>query len=178
MELWDILDENGEKTGRVIERGKPLKKGEYHLVVDSWIMDGQGRFLITRRSPEKSYAGLWEPTTGSAIAGEDSFTAVHRETLEETGLDIKRENTEFVGRYRLFKTETVKYFRDVYLIRQDFELSDVRLQPGETDGAKKASAEDIRKMIANGTFLPGQIVFYTEELFERARIQSASCPSL
>lgn len=26
MELWDILDEDGNKTGRIIERGKELKE--------------------------------------------------------------------------------------------------------------------------------------------------------
>jgi len=32
-ELWDILDENGNVTGRFHERGKPMNKGEYHLEV-------------------------------------------------------------------------------------------------------------------------------------------------
>lgn len=32
-ELWDILDENGNKTGRLRERGTPMRKGEYHLVI-------------------------------------------------------------------------------------------------------------------------------------------------
>jgi hypothetical protein len=27
MELWDILDENGNRTGRYVERGKPMKPG-------------------------------------------------------------------------------------------------------------------------------------------------------
>ena len=32
-EFWDILDENGNATSRIHERGKPMRKGEYHLVV-------------------------------------------------------------------------------------------------------------------------------------------------
>ncbi len=28
MELWDILDINGNKTGKIVERGKLLNKGQ------------------------------------------------------------------------------------------------------------------------------------------------------
>ena len=41
-ELWDILDENGNKTGRLHERGKPMNKGEYHLEVSVWIENDNG----------------------------------------------------------------------------------------------------------------------------------------
>jgi hypothetical protein len=33
-ELWDILDINGNKTGRVIERGQPMYDGERNGVVN------------------------------------------------------------------------------------------------------------------------------------------------
>ncbi|HBL84388.1 MAG: hypothetical protein A2Y17_04825 [Clostridiales bacterium GWF2_38_85] len=49
-EYWDILDENGNKTGCLHERGKIMQKGEYHLVAQVWIMNGKGEFLISRRS--------------------------------------------------------------------------------------------------------------------------------
>ncbi|MBQ4062244.1 MAG: NUDIX domain-containing protein [Christensenellaceae bacterium] len=162
MERWDILDINGEKTGRMIERGKPLKSGEYHLVVDCWLMDSCGRFLITRRSPEKTYAGLWEPTTGSAVAGEDSFSAVVRENLEETGIVINKDNAVLIGRYR---HDGAKYFRDVYLVRQDFKDEDVILQKGETDAFMRADREKVLKMIEEGSFLPKDIMFYIDDFF-------------
>jgi len=33
MELWDIYDKYRHKTGRIHERGIPLKDGDYHLVL-------------------------------------------------------------------------------------------------------------------------------------------------
>ena len=49
MELWDILDQSGSRTGRVIARGKRrLMPGEYHLVVHIWPFDKDGRLLIQR----------------------------------------------------------------------------------------------------------------------------------
>ena len=33
MELWDIYNENGELTGRTLERGGVQAPGDYHLAV-------------------------------------------------------------------------------------------------------------------------------------------------
>jgi hypothetical protein len=37
MEIWDILDINGNKTGKTKIRGHKLNKSEYHLVIHVWI---------------------------------------------------------------------------------------------------------------------------------------------
>ena len=47
MELWDVLDKHGNKTGKIIERGKPMIKGEYFLIVDVWIINNKSEFLIS-----------------------------------------------------------------------------------------------------------------------------------
>jgi len=41
-EFWDVLDENGNATGRLHERGKPMNKGDYHLEVSVWIENDKG----------------------------------------------------------------------------------------------------------------------------------------
>ena len=43
-EFWDIYDENRNLTGKIHERGKPLAKGEYHLVVHIWVQNENGEF--------------------------------------------------------------------------------------------------------------------------------------
>ena len=78
-EYWDVYDEHRNKTGALHRRGDPLGPQEYHLVVEIWTLDGQGRVLLTRRDLRKHFGGLWECTGGSALAGEDSRTAVRRE---------------------------------------------------------------------------------------------------
>lgn len=70
MEIWDILDANGNHTGRNIERGKPLTAGEYHLLVHILIQDEQGRFLIRKRTDHLPLLpGVWALTGGFAIKG-------------------------------------------------------------------------------------------------------------
>ena len=56
MEIWDILDENGNKTGRTIIRGEKLEVDEYHLVVHIWIINSNGEILIQKRPEHLEFA--------------------------------------------------------------------------------------------------------------------------
>ncbi len=148
-ELWEVLDENRKPTGRLHRRGDPLPAGDYHLTVHVWLQDSQGRFLITKRAPNKGYANLWECTGGSALAGDDSLAAALREVKEETGLTIDPAN----GRC-LLQRKAWDWFNDVWLFRQDFDVKDVVLQPGETSDVKAATADEILEMDARGEMVP------------------------
>lgn len=100
MELWDVLDENGIKTGRLVERGKSLERGDYHLVVFVWIVNSEGNFLISKRSQHKSGAGKWETVGGAVIAGETSLQSALREVKEELALTLKAEEGIFIKRLK------------------------------------------------------------------------------
>lgn len=148
-ELWDIYDRNGKPQGYIKHRGEPLAPGEYHLVVHIWIRLSDGRYLITKRAKEKGFPGMWECTGGSAVAGDDSLTAALREVKEETGLSLHRENGRVVK-----KRIGYDYICDVWLFGEDVRLSDVVLLPGETDDARLADIATIKRMIADGEFIP------------------------
>lgn len=142
MEYNDVYDENRHLTGRVHRRGSAWKPGEYGLVACVWVYDGNGRLLMTRRAPGKSFAGTWENSGGAARAGENSLQAIVRELREETG--ILAEETEF----RLFDTDRDAHtFYDFYCLRREVPLEQIVLQPGETDGAKWVTFEQIHAMI-------------------------------
>ncbi len=85
MELWDIYNKDGLKTGETSVRGNNLSEGQYHLVVQLCIRNKNGDYLISRRSKYKEKAGQLETIGGSAIKGEDSIDAIIRETKEELG---------------------------------------------------------------------------------------------
>ena len=157
-ELWDVYDENRNRTGRLHRRGDPLPKGEYHLVVYVWMLNSRGEFLLTKRSPNKGFPNMWESTGGSALAGDDSLTAAMREVKEETGLTLDP------GKGRvLFTLQGDNYFSDVWLFRQDFDLADVVLQEGGTVDKMYADRETILVMARAGEFVPCS---YLERLFE------------
>ena len=148
-ELWDIYDKDRQLTGRLHQRGIPLAPGDYHLTVFVWKLNSQGQLMITRRCPEKDFGLMWETTAGSAVAGDDSLTAVLRENLEETGQALDPSKGVFVSTYR-----GSNFFADIWLFRQDFDLEKVVLQPGETCDVMYATPAQIREMAKNGTFVP------------------------
>ena len=148
-ELWDIYDKDRNFTGRTHRRGDPLQSGDFHLTVHVWLQHTDGRFLITKRAPNKGYAGLWECTGGSALAGDDSLTAAIREVLEETGLTVQAQNGTMILDYQGWD-----WFTDVWLFRQNFDLDSVILQPGETCDYKWVSAQEILEMHERGEMVP------------------------
>lgn len=145
MELNDIYDENRNLTGRVHRRGTPWRDGEYGLVACVWVYDGRGKLLLTRRAQGKSYAGTWENSGGRVQAGETSLQAIVRELFEETGIQAEPKEFELLDTAR-----DGNKFYDHYCLKRAVGLSEIVLQPGETDAVLWASPAKIRRMIRRG----------------------------
>ena len=158
MELWDIYDKDRNKTGRTHERGRPMTKGDYHLVVHIIILNSKGEMLLTKRTPNKEFGNLWEFTGGSAITGDTSLMAALREVKEETGISLDKDKGEIIFTY-----SRVNNHYDVWVFQQDFAISEVVLQEGETCDAKWATEKDIRIMLALDEFVP--VYTFLDELF-------------
>ena len=142
VEYNDVYNAQGQRTGRIHRRGKPWKPGEFGLVVCVWVYDGQGKILLTRRAPGKSFAGTWENSGGAAKAGETSRQAIARELFEETGIRAEEAEFELLGSDRDAHT-----FYDFYCLRRQTPIEDIVLLPGETDGVQWADFDKIHQMI-------------------------------
>ncbi len=156
-ELWDVYDAHRRLTGRTCRRGEPMQPGEHHLVVHAWLQDPDGRFLLTHRALHKGYGGLWECTGGSALAGDDSLTAVLREIREETGLHAAAKQ----GR-RVLCIQRDDHFLDLWHFRLPLRLEDVTLQPDETIGARLVTLGELFALRQSGELVPYD---YFDELF-------------
>ncbi len=143
MEYNDIYDKNRKRTGRVHLRGTPWGKGEYGLVVCVWVADGKGKLLLTRRAPQKSFAGTWENSGGAAQAGESSRRAIARELYEETGIRADEKEFQLIGS----GTDSNTHF-DYYTLVRSTPLEEIVLLPGETDDAKWVTFRQVHRMIA------------------------------
>ena len=159
MENWDILNRNGRPTGRTVSRKCPiLRRGEYHLVVHIWTVDGNGKILIQRRSDSKPLMpGEWAATGGAAIAGEASRFAACRELKEELGIQKQREELVYVA--RMIRRNSLL---DVYLTFTDCSVDDLTLQEDEVAEVKWVTAEELAEMVENGEFHN-----YGKEYFEK-----------
>jgi len=162
LEIWDIYDEDRDLTGRTIVRGEKLKEGEFHLAVHIWIMNSKGELLIQKRAPTvKLNPDIWATTGGSAIIGDDSYSACVREMREEIGIFPDMENAEI-----LFSIKRTDFFCDVWLIRQDFDTSSCKLQVEEVSEVKWASISEISELITKGEFWPYR---YFEEFVDKLK---------
>lgn len=168
-EIWDVLDENGNKTGRFAERGRRMATGDYHLVVHVWKHNGKGEWLIDKRAPRVSdtLGGMWETTGGSAVAGDDSLTAALRETKEELGIDLDPQKGVLFHSTTRHGNLGHTWLQDAWVFEHNCPIEDVRFQKGETCDAMWASLDKIREMMAAGEFLSNWFYPYFDEMVEK-----------
>jgi 8-oxo-dGTP diphosphatase len=166
-EFWDIVDENGRKTGHIHKKGEPMRPGEYHLGVTVWVLNAQGQFLISQRAAGEHDPLLWHSTEGSARQGEEGLSAALREVKEELGISLLPQNGSLYKAYTYpHKNGSGAAYIQLWLFRQDFPLSSLALDLSEVCAAAWATENQIRQMVKDGTFLPYD---YLEELFAWAR---------
>ncbi len=148
-ERWEILDENGQPTGKVMCRGDNcLKTGEYHLVVHIWVLSSDGRFLIQKRSQEKKLMpGEWAATGGAAIMGETPYEAAHRELKEELGIDSTPTTLKKIARLKRRSS-----LLDIWAITVDLPAERFVLQKSEVDCVRWITADGLRQMIRDGAY--------------------------
>lgn len=151
MELFDIYDFDRNKTGETMERGTPVPKGFYRMVVHVCIFNSEGKMLIQRRQPfKRSWSGMWDLTVGgSSVAGDTSLTAAIRETSEEVGVQLAPDELK-----RVLTIQTECIFDDIYVVKKDLDETSLMLQYEEVEQVKWASAEEIKSMIDEKIFIP------------------------
>ena len=149
-EYWDVLNEQGEKTGKRLRRTayNQLASGEYHLVVHIWIVNSRGEFLIQRRSEDRlPMPGEWAATGGSVFSGEDSQAAAIRELHEELGIRVLPSEIHYLRQFKR-KNSII----DFWWARVDADLSSLNLDPEEVEEARWVSADQLREMIRKKQF--------------------------
>lgn len=166
MEYWDIYDKNRNKTGKIIKRGERMLDGEYHLIVHIWIKNSNNEFLIQQRSEKVKNPLVWSTTGGSAVSGEDSFTAALREVKEELGIDLS-DKKGYLFDMDIYEEDNQKYISDTYLYFIDIDIKDLKLQTEEVKQAKFEKMSVIKQMMANGEFF---IYEYLDKL-EKAKLE-------
>jgi 8-oxo-dGTP diphosphatase len=152
MEVWDVRDINGVKTGKTVERGSRLGAGEFHLVVDVWVRNLNGRYLISKRSPNKPRPNMWETTGGSAIAGEESLDAAIREVKEEVGVELTAASGKRIRR-EVFSNPFSSYFLDTWVFEESILDVEPICQVEEVSEAKWAEKAEILRLIRENAFV-------------------------
>ncbi|WP_435254761.1 NUDIX hydrolase [Tenacibaculum sp. A30] len=98
-ELIDIVDENGNYTGKTCLKSEAHKHGYFHPTIHVWLYTSDKKILLQKRAlSKKVFPGLWDiSVAGHIAAGEDINIAALREVKEEIGFDILPENLHKIG---------------------------------------------------------------------------------
>ena len=151
MEVWKILDENGNKTGKTMIRGiDKLPEGFYHESVAIWIVNSENKLLVQKRSSNKKrYPNMWAMTTGAMNIDENMNQAIIREVKEELGIDIKENELIYTG---VLKGNTA--FINSFIVKKDIDLKELILQKEEVSNVEWNSYEEIEEKYNNDEFVP------------------------
>ena len=151
MERYDLYDNNRLPLGKTLTRGEDPAHGENRMVVHLCVFNTKGEMLIQQRvSSKKLFPSLWDITLGGcSIAGETSQESVHREMLEEIGIDHDFSNTR-----PHFTINFHRGFDDWYLIHLDLDETTLTLQKEEVQGVMWASVDKIVDLLNNNQFIP------------------------
>lgn len=165
FELWDLYDEKKELTGKTHVRGEKVPYGLYNLVVNVWIRNKKGEYLISQRSPDRpTFPLAWECVGGAVVSGENSFDAAIRETKEELGIDLSGSNGQLVYSVVGRVIDGLKYtdIVDAWIFEYDGDVELKNATTSEVVQAKWMSVGEIRALYDAGSFVKTLGYFFSE----------------
>lgn len=146
MEMFDVIDMDGNKTGAIKERGVVHREGALHATSHIWIArknekSGYDILLQKRSACKDSHPGCYDISSAGHIgAGDEALESALRELEEELGIKAKPEELlEFGVQYKNY--EGVFYgrpFRDnqrsiLYLYKELINMDELVLQESEIE---------------------------------------------
>jgi isopentenyl-diphosphate delta-isomerase len=170
-ELFDILDEKGNKTGIQKTKKEMHEKGLWHQAVHVWIFNSKGEILFQKRAKDKDYwPGLWDiSVAGHVSAGETPEQAVIREMEEEIGIKVNisqlkkieiRKSQKNVNKLNYHNRE----FNPVYLFRFDGDISKFKPKDKEVEDVKFISFDELEKELKDRklskTYVPSKKYYF------------------
>ena len=164
LELFDILNEDGSKTGAIKERKVAHREGALHGTVHIWIVRENEKsgydVLLQKRSDHKdSHPGCYDiSSAGHISAGDEIMESALRELWEELGLSVQPEHLESFGttHVKFEKTFYGKRFRDNeissdFVYRQPVDIDKLNLQESEVSEVRWMDYEECRQKVAQGS---------------------------
>lgn len=157
MELFDVLDLNGNKTGIQKERKKVHQDGDIHGSVHIWLIK-EGSVLLQKRAKDKdSFPGCFDvASSGHIDAGEDAVTAAIREVKEEINLSVTTNELIPLFTQRLdvqFDTDSGRFVSNeinhVYLLDHDVDILTLSYQKSEIDGLEWIPMPELLTQLRN-----------------------------
>ena len=169
MELIQIVDENGNFTGQIIDKEEAHDKNLLHNEVAVFIINDKKQVLLQKRSANKRFnPNKWALCTGHVDAYESLEDAILREIKEEVGLDILKDDLHQFGEREFTIIDSNSHITYFYYIKSNLNEKDFIIQKEELSEVKWFDIDDVIDMIKKND---SSIVFDEKrlKLFEQLR---------
>ena len=139
-ELIDILDAEGNFTGKSCLKSIAHQKGYFHATVHVWLYTDDEKILLQKRAPTKKvFPNLWDiSVAGHIVSGEAILDAATREVYEEIGLPLKKEDLVKIGtrKHQVSHKNGIQdnEFHHVFIAKLTVSLDDLKVQQEEVAG--------------------------------------------
>jgi isopentenyl-diphosphate Delta-isomerase len=154
-EQYDILDENGNKTGEVLSKSVAHDRELLHGAVQIWVYNTKGEILLQRRSKSKKiFPGAWDiSAAGHISAGETPVVAAIREVEEEIGIKVNPEELRRVAIVRdtvpLLPNKTHPEMAWVYILHKELDPKKLTIQQSELTAVKLMPIQEVQAQLRN-----------------------------
>jgi len=154
-EYLDVLDENGNKTGKVKLRYEIHRDGDFHKTVHIWVINKDNEVLLQRRCATKdSNPNMLDIScAGHISAGDNSLNAALRELKEELNLNVKPNELEFIKTLKrdakYSKSFINREFDDMYILKTNKTINDMSFQESEISEIFFVDYNTFKKMVEN-----------------------------
>lgn len=163
MEIFDVVNENGEPTGETVDRETAHLEGIRHRTSHLWLLrkrNGKTEILLQKRAMTKSFPGCYDISSAGHIpAGDDFRESAVRELKEELGLTAEESDLIYCGdRYIIWddvffgKPYHDRQYTRVFKLWVDADEDEFTLQEEEVDGIMWMDLEQCIKGVKENSF--------------------------
>ena len=151
MEKHELVDINGNKTGKILTHveardSNNVPEGHYIAVVGIVIINNNNEILLQKRSRfKRANPSKWGICGGKVDLNETTIDAGVRETVEEIGIRLNKEDLNFLSMDINEKTHFT-----VYYVRQDVDIDKCRLQEEGLEEVKYFKIEELQELDNEG----------------------------
>jgi isopentenyldiphosphate isomerase len=127
---YEVLDEQGHKTGRVLDGSAVHAQELWHEVANVWVINSRGEVLLQQRGANMELnPGVWDVAIGTHVRPhEDPADAAARCLKGELGLAITNEQIKHLFNIQsanpMGQGKTHRVLGHVFLVKRDLALSD------------------------------------------------------
>lgn len=148
MELIQIVDENGNFTGQIIDKEEAHDKNLLHNEVAAFIINDKEQVLLQKRSANKRFnPNKWALCAGHVDAHESLENAILREIKEEVGLDISIDDLHQLGEREFTIRDSNSHITYFYYIRSNLNEKDFIIQKEALSEVKWFDIDEVIDMI-------------------------------